>query len=56
MDQKLKEQQINKKKNRIQLSLAACRVIEPNMMYNPVLNQQAAFASKIMDKMFKNKK
>ena len=37
----------------IKLSLAAARIIFPNMMYNPMLSMQSNFASKIMDKMMK---
>lgn len=45
------EQQIDKK--RISLSLAACRMLRPYLP-NPINDVQGAFASKIMDRMFKN--
>ncbi len=49
------EAQINKKIKRIELSLAAARVIFPSMMYNPMLDMQTKYADKIMQKMLKDK-
>lgn len=56
MEPQIKTRPLRPKIERINLSLAASRVIFPNMMYNPMLNMQTNFASKIMDKMFKKGK